>query len=87
MLPPEMLDAFIDASFVPSCAMMVERDTELGPMRSAAPAVSCGCHFDSRVNSTPGFLPPGCKKCSSNSECTDQKKPQCIYGFCEIASQ
>jgi hypothetical protein len=85
-LPVEMLDAFIDASFVPKCAMMVQRDRELGPLSSAVPPVSCGCHFDARVSASP--RPPGCTPCATNAECANvPNRPECVYGFCEIASQ
>jgi hypothetical protein len=86
-LPVVMLDAFIDASFVPDCAMKVRRESELGPMTSTAPVVSCGCHFDSRVNPKPNFVPPGCTPCLDNSDCVSPSKPECIYGFCEVAAQ
>ena len=86
-LPVDMLDAFIDASFVPDCAMRVRRESELGPLTSAAPVVSCECHFDSRVSQSPNFVPPGCTPCTDNSNCADPNKPECIYSFCENASQ
>lgn len=86
MIPMDMLDAFIDASFVPACAMMVDRIGELpAPLISKAPVYGCACHFDSHVNPTPKFIPPGCTPCSETAPCTDPTRA-CHYGFCEFES-
>jgi ABC-type phosphate transport system substrate-binding protein len=83
-LDPEILDAFIDASFVPACAMKVKRETELGDLSNDdPPPFSCGCAFDARVNPNKSQPPPGCTPCTTNGECLDANRPSCNYGFCE----
>jgi hypothetical protein len=86
-IPMDMLDAFIDASFVPECAMVVSRDVELPSMPvSELPVRPCGCHFDwfvhQKLVAEPNFVPPGCSVCGEGGTCTDSQKT-CIYGFCE----
>jgi hypothetical protein len=81
-LSPEMLDAFIEASWVPNCAMMVQRDSELGAYTAETPPRPCGCHFDWKVSPS-GKVPEGCKACAADKDCTDPLKPTCSFGFCE----
>ena len=45
----DLLDAYIDAGLVPSCAMDVKRTTDLGPLSAYVPPVMCGCHFEARL--------------------------------------
>jgi hypothetical protein len=80
---PEILDAFIEASWVPNCAMMVQRDAELGALIAETPTHPCGCRFDAKVSPS-GKVPDGCKACSSNDDCTDPLKPSCNFGYCEV---
>jgi hypothetical protein len=83
-LDSAILDAFIDASFVPACAMKVKVETELGdPIRDDPPAFSCGCAFDTRVNPNKTIRPPGCIACTTNGDCLDSTRPSCNYGYCE----
>ena len=83
-LDPGILDAFIDASFVPACAMKIRRETELGdPSPDDPPAYSCACAFDFRVNPNKSVLPPGCTPCMSNGDCLNSDRPSCNYGYCE----
>src|SRR5262249_52957057 len=49
-LQKELLDAFIASSLVPPCAMMVHRESELGPLASYAPPFMCGCYFESQAD-------------------------------------
>jgi len=85
-LSPEMLDAFIEASWVPNCAMMVQRDAELGALIAEIPPHPCGCHFDAKVSPS-GKVPDGCKACKSNDDCNDPQKPSCNFGYCEVAGK
>jgi hypothetical protein len=76
----ELLDAFIDSSWVPDCAMKVQRQTEMGPFRTdSPPPYPCGCHFDARVA---GMVPTGCTRCTTDADCT-APKPACNFHFCE----
>jgi hypothetical protein len=79
-----LLDAFISASLVPSCAMRVTRSSELGALSSYAPPFQCGCYFDASVNGIVApASPPGCTRCATNNDCTDPTRPTCNLGFCE----
>jgi hypothetical protein len=73
-----VLDAYIAASLVPTCAMLVQRDTEVGPL-SPYPGHQCGCYFESKT----GPLPPECAVCQVDSDCPGAR-PACNYGYCEI---
>jgi hypothetical protein len=80
-LPLDVLDAFINASWVPECAMKVQRETEMGPLvTNHPPAFPCGCHFDALVT---GKIPDGCTECITNEDCTDPARPSCNFTFCE----
>jgi hypothetical protein len=82
----DILNAFIDASFVPPCAMKVRRESELGTLTSQDPApYACGCAFDARVNPNKSAPPPGCVACpGGDGDCTDAARPSaCHYGYCE----
>jgi hypothetical protein len=79
-----LLDAFISASLVPSCAMRVTRSSELGPLSSYAPPFQCGCYFDASVNGIAApASPTGCTRCMTANDCTDPARPACNLGFCE----
>lgn len=80
-LAKQLLDAFIGASLVPTCAMKVQRSAELGPLSSYAPPFHCGCYFDANVNGSAG---PDCAKCGTASDCVDPKHPACNLGYCEV---
>jgi hypothetical protein len=82
-IPQPLLDAFIDSSLVPSCAMTVQRSSELGPLSAYTPPFECGCYFDASpaVN---GVAPAGCARCATASDCTDPAHPACNLGFCEV---
>lgn len=79
-----LLDNFIASSLVPPCAMMVHRDTELGPLSSFAPSYMCGCYFESQADLN-GQTPEGCTPCSTAEDCSrnDPRHPACNLGFCE----
>jgi hypothetical protein len=80
-LAKSLLDAFIQSSLVPSCAMQVQRTSELGPLSAYSPPFQCGCYFDASLNGSPA---PGCSACSSASDCTDPSRPACNLGYCEV---
>jgi len=78
----QIVDAFIDSSWVPECAMKVQRTQELGdPGTSNPPAFPCGCHFDARVDDNKA--PAGCTSCMTDADCPDPSKPSCNLSFCE----
>src|SRR6202142_2676949 len=80
-LPQAVLDAFIAASLVPSCAMTVQRTTELGMLSTYAPPYQCGCYFESKKGN--GSLPPQCAPCDDSHPCPSSR-PACNLGFCEV---
>src|SRR5262249_2672185 len=71
------IDLTIANGQIPTCAMKVRRDEDLGPLMSYAPERPCGCYFDWRAtgNTT-------CDACDSNDACPTSS-PICRYGFCE----
>jgi hypothetical protein len=85
-IPEELLDAFIDSSFVPDCAMMVQRQsTDLETPTVYQPRSPCRCHFETRVSPDKNTSPPDCVRCNTNGDCQerDPKHPACNFGFCE----
>lgn len=82
-VPQKLLDAFIGSSLVPSCAMSVQRSSELGPLSSYSPPFQCGCYFEASpfVNGTP---PEGCQRCNTSNDCSDPSRPACNLGYCEV---
>ena len=77
-----LLNAYIDASLVPSCAMRVQRSKDLGDLTPYMPPGDCGCYFETRVGG--GVAPPGCTPCTTAVECA-APKPACNLGFCEAS--
>jgi hypothetical protein len=80
LVPPngfDLITLLSEVNIVPACAMRVTRTSELGPLASFAPEVSCGCYFD-RVST--GVTT--CTPCKMNSECPDPSM-SCNYGYCE----
>jgi hypothetical protein len=81
-LDPDILKAFVAASFIPTCAMKVKRTSELSELlMDDPPPHPCGCAFD-KMTSLTGQDPPGCKACKGDGECRDPT-PSCNFGFCE----
>ncbi len=74
---PALLDAIIDAGFVPACAMKVQRTTEVGPLMPYDPPYQCGCYFDYRTNGA-----SSCQTCNGPNDCP-ASAPACNNGFCE----
>ncbi len=79
-LAKPLIDAFIGSSLVPSCAMSVQRSTELGQLSVYTAPYQCGCYFEESVN---GVKSEGCTPCVTATECTDPTHPACNLGFCE----
>jgi hypothetical protein len=82
-IPQPLLDAFIGSSLVPSCAMTVQRSSELGPLSAYSAPFQCGCYFEASP-SVSGVVPSGCARCRTASDCTDPRRPACNLGFCEV---
>jgi hypothetical protein len=74
----DLISFLAQSNLVPLCAMTVRRDTELGPLQSAAPQRACGCYFESVASGT-----NACTSCTSDIECPSEL-PKCNYGFCEL---
>ena len=47
----KFIDVIIGAHVVPSCAMKVQRSTEMGDLSPYTPAAgtACGCYFDEKI--------------------------------------
>ncbi len=82
-LPKPLLDAFIASSLVPTCAMSVQRTSELGPLAPYSPPFRCGCYFEANPAINDG-TPQGCTRCVAANDCTDPKRPACNLGYCEV---
>jgi hypothetical protein len=84
-----ILDAFINASLIPLCAMTVLRseDQELSELVSFTPQYSCACYFLSQAQppapAAPSPLPAECKPCTTSSDCP-AARPACNLNFCEV---
>jgi hypothetical protein len=76
-LDRQLVDAMIDASLVPQCAMKVARSTEMGPFVPNPYEFQCGCHFDYRTTGR-----ASCATCTTPNDCP-ASAPACNYGFCE----
>jgi hypothetical protein len=76
-LEQPLLDAIIAAGYIPSCAMRVKRDQEMGPLMSFQPQLGCGCYFEGKVNGR-----SACTSCAGPGDCP-AGRPACNYGFCE----
>lgn len=82
-VPQKLLDAFIGSSLIPSCAMSVQRSSELGALSAYSPPFQCGCYFEASpaVNAA---APQGCQKCTTSNDCNDPTRPACNLGYCEV---
>jgi hypothetical protein len=86
--PPgvDIIDLYAKHSLVPQCAMRVSRDADGGPIKPFKPSPGCSCYFTERAT---GLVPPpGCKTCSTASDCP-AAAPNCnkfaaqTMGYCE----
>ncbi len=77
-LEQRLIEAIIEAGYIPACAMRVRREQEMGPMVSFQPQFGCGCFYDSRVNGR-----SSCDTCAGPGDCPSAR-PACNYGFCEV---
>lgn len=62
--------------FVPSCAMHVSRDTDLGSLYAVEPAEPCDCYFDFTTTGS-----TSCTPCDDATPCSGSDV--CRLGFCE----
>jgi hypothetical protein len=79
MAPPSGVDLIqVDAvnNLVPTCAMRVQRRTEMGPLSTFSPPNPCGCYFEAQAGQT------GCQACTTASSCP-ASTPTCSFGYCE----
>ncbi|MFO0611989.1 MAG: hypothetical protein U0414_05355 [Polyangiaceae bacterium] len=74
----DLIQLLEEASIIPTCAMTVQRTSELGALSSLAPNRACGCRFDELSTGT-----SSCQKCMSPVDCP-ASAPACNYGFCEM---
>lgn len=80
-LPQAFLHACIASSLVPTCAMQVQRSSELGPLSVYAPPFGCGCYFEASTN---GSASSACTPCMTANDCTNPARPACNLGYCEV---
>jgi ABC-type phosphate transport system substrate-binding protein len=73
-----LLDAIVASGYIPSCAMRVRRDQEMGPLAQVQPQFGCGCYYEKRVNKS-----TSCKSCAGPGDCPSSQ-PACNYGYCEV---
>jgi hypothetical protein len=76
-LDQSLVEAMIDASLVPQCAMKVARNSEMGAFVGNPSRYQCGCFFDYRTTQH-----ASCPICKSDIDCPSAA-PTCNYGFCE----
>jgi hypothetical protein len=74
-----LVEAISKSGNVPQCAMHVQRDIEMGDLRSYTSPYDCDCIF---MKSATGAAPAECKACAASTECPSDR-PACNYGFCE----
>ncbi|HWZ88837.1 MAG TPA: hypothetical protein VNW92_08300 [Polyangiaceae bacterium] len=80
LAPPADADvnrAIVETGSIPLCAMHVQRDGDFGALSCYAPAVPCGCYFESITTKT-----ATCAACTSDDQCS-AGAPKCHFGFCE----
>ncbi|HQP36949.1 MAG TPA: hypothetical protein PLI95_17315 [Polyangiaceae bacterium] len=78
--PPGHLDLVqvaATSNLVPSCAMRVKRDREMGPMASFIPSTPCHCAFEKAATGS-----SSCQPCTTSAECP-AASPTCSFGYCE----
>jgi ABC-type phosphate transport system substrate-binding protein len=71
------LDLQIDVGNVPSCAMKVNRQGDMGPLVSFQPEAPCGCYFDFKTTGA-----TSCKQCTTSADCGTGF--ECNVGYCEV---
>jgi hypothetical protein len=77
-LDRDLLDAIIDSSLIPVCAMKVARDSDSGPLQRPPYDSRCGCYFENRT-----MARSSCSPCMTPEQCP-ATAPSCNYGFCEV---
>ena len=77
-LDRDLLDAIIDSSLIPVCAMKVARDSDIGPLQRPPSDSPCGCYFENRT-----MARSSCSPCMTPEQCP-ATAPSCNYGFCEV---
>jgi len=77
--PPSGVDLIqVDAvnNLVPTCAMQVQRKTEMGALSTYSPSNPCGCYFEAQGGGT------RCQTCKTSNTCP-ASAPTCSLGYCE----
>lgn len=79
-LPPGGLDLIQVAAknnLVPTCAMRVKRESEMGPMAPFAAPNPCNCAFEKVATGA-----TSCQQCTAPTDCPPGA-PVCSFGYCE----
>lgn len=74
-----LVEAIAKSGNVPQCAMHVQRDVEMGDLRSYNSPYDCDCIF---AQAATGAAPAECQACVTSNTCPSNR-PACNYGFCE----
>jgi hypothetical protein len=74
-----LVEAISKSGNVPQCAMHVQRDVEMGDLRSYTSPYDCDCIF---AKAATGSAPAECQACVTSSGCPSSR-PACNYGYCE----
>jgi hypothetical protein len=72
----DFLSLVISSHLIPTCAMNVQRTSEIGPPMPYRPSPSCACYFDATVGQTT------CQTCKVSTDCP-ASAPACNLGYCE----
>jgi hypothetical protein len=62
---------------IPTCAMRVQRTSEMGPLASFMPVRSSACYYD--LTAAGETI---CAPCSDDGDCPSTT-PRCSFGYCE----
>lgn len=78
--PPGTTQTITDTAIanknIPSCAMTVTRDGDVGPLYAYAPPEPCGCYYEFSANGS-----SDCSTCDDSTPCSGTEV--CRNGFCE----
>ena len=70
-----VVDVAIENRNIPTCAMEVQRDGDLGEIYAFTPDEPCGCYFEFKATGA-----TTCSACSTSNPCASGT---CSFGYCE----
>jgi hypothetical protein len=75
------IDVTIANGNIPTCAMHVTRDDDMGPLASFQAEEPCDCYYEAKAT---GKAPATCKTCASDTDCKGESQNTCRLGYCEV---